>query len=263
METKIEEIASGIYRLSTFVPEVAPPAGFTFNQFLILGDEPLLFHTGPRQMFPLVRDAVSRLTLPENLRWITFGHYEADECGGMNAWLAAAPRAEVAHGQTGCLVSLNDMADRAPRILQDGETIELGQGKRVRYLDTPHTPHGWEAGVLLEETTGTLLCGDLFTQLGDGPALTARDIVGPAIAAEDLFKFSALNPAMGSTIRRLANWAPRTLALMHGPSFSGNGAATLNALADDYDRRIGAALVDAGLPRPGRTGSAKRTVEAA
>ena len=174
METRINEIADGIYRLSTFVPEIAPPAGFTFNQFLVLGDEPLLFHTGLRKMFPLVRDAVSRLIPPERLRWITFGHYEADECGAMNEWLAVAPQAEVAHGQTGCMVSLNDMADRAAALLQDGETIDLGGGKRVRYIDTPHVPHGWEAGVLYEETTGTLLCGDLFTQLGDGAALTEQ-----------------------------------------------------------------------------------------
>jgi hypothetical protein len=130
------------------------------------------------------------------------------------------------------------MADRAPRILQDGEVIDLGKGKRVRYLDTPHIPHGWEAGVLFEETTGTMMCGDLFTQLGDGPALTDRDIVGPAIVAEDLFKYSSLNPGMGSTIRNLATLSPRTLALMHGPSFAGDGAAALRALADDYDRRM-------------------------
>jgi hypothetical protein len=179
VETRINEIANGIYRLSTFVPDIAPPAGFTFNQFLVLGDAPLLFHTGPRRMFPLVRSAVSRLMPPQRLRWITFGHYEADECGAMNEWLAVAPQAEVAHGQTGCLVSLNDVADRPPRVLQDGETIDLGKGKQVRYLDTPHIPHGWEAGVLYEETTGTLLCGDLFTQLGDRAALTESDIVGP------------------------------------------------------------------------------------
>jgi flavorubredoxin len=244
METKINEIASGIYRLSTFVPEIAPPAGFTFNQFLILGDEPLLFHTGLRRMFPLVREAVSRLIPPEQLRWIAFGHYEADECGAMNEWLAVAPQAQVAHGQTACLVSLNDMADRTPRVLQDGETIGLGNGKRVRYLDTPHIPHGWEAGVLYEEETGTLLCGDLFTQLGDGPALTERDIVGPAIAAEDLFKYSSLNPGMGTTIRGLAKLAPQKLALMHGPSFAGDGATALRALADDYDERVRHALAD-------------------
>ncbi|MCK6451781.1 MAG: MBL fold metallo-hydrolase [Alphaproteobacteria bacterium] len=240
MQTRITEIAQGIYRLSTFVPDIAAPSGFTFNQFLVLGDDPLLFHTGPRRMFPLVRAAVARLMPPERLRWITFGHYEADECGAMNEWLDAAPRAEVAHGETGCLVSLNDTADRAPRVLKDGETIDLGNGKRVRYLDTPHVPHGWEAGVLYEESTATLLCGDLLTQLGDGPGLTERDIVGPAIAAEDMFQSSSLHPTTGATIRRLADLKPRTLALMHGPSFRGNGAAALRALAGDYDRRIAA-----------------------
>src|SRR5262245_58210080 len=133
METKINEIANGIYRLSTFVPEIAPPAGFTFNQFLVLGAEPLLFHTGLRRMFPLIRTALSRILPPEHLRWITFGHYEADECGAMNEWLAVASQAKVAQGQTGCLVSLNDMADRTPQVLHDGEVIDLGKGKRVRY----------------------------------------------------------------------------------------------------------------------------------
>ena len=242
MDTKIAEIADGIYRLSTYVPHIAPPAGFTFNQFLVLGDEPLMFHTGLRKMFPLNRDALSRIIPPERLRWIAFGHYEADECGAMNEWLAVAANAEVAHGQTGCYVSLNDMADRTPRVLQDGEVIELGRGKRVRYIDTPHTPHGWDAGVMVEESTGTLLCGDLFTQIGDSAALTEGDIVGPAIAAEDVFRYSALAPGMGATIRALAKTAPRTLALMHGPSFTGDGAAALHALADDYDRRMRAAL---------------------
>jgi flavorubredoxin len=237
MVTRIDEIAAGIYRLSTFVPEIAPPAGFTFNQFLIVGDDPLMFHTGLRKMFPLNREALLRIIAPERLRWIAFGHFEADECGAMNEWLAIAPNAQPAHGQTGCLVSLNDMADRAPRVLGDGEVIDLGQGKRVRYIDTPHTPHGWDAGVMYEESTGTLMCGDLFTQLGDGPALTQGDVVGPAIAAEDLFKYSALNPQMGATIRGLAALSPRTLALMHGPSFVGDGASALRALADDYDRR--------------------------
>jgi flavorubredoxin len=238
METKVSEIADGIYRLSTFVPDIAAPAGFTFNQFLILGDEPLLFHTGLRKMFPLTHSAVSRLMPPERLRWITFGHFEADECGAMNEWLAVAPQAELAHGHIGCLVSLNDWADRAPHVLNDGEAIDLGGGKRVRYIDTPHTPHGWDAGVLYEESTATLLCGDLFTQLGDGPALTEGDVVGPAIAAEDLFRSSSLSPNMGATIRGLASLAPRTLALMHGPSFVGDGASALRALGDDYDHRI-------------------------
>src|SRR5262250_1757521 len=125
METKINEIANGIYRLSTFVPEIAPPAGFTFNQFVVLGDEPLMFHTGLRRMFPLNLDALRRILPPERLRWIAYGHFEADECGAMNEWLAAAPQAQAAHGQTGCMVSLNDFADRAPRVLQDREVIEL------------------------------------------------------------------------------------------------------------------------------------------
>lgn len=237
METKVSEIADGIFRLSTFVPDIAPPAGFTFNQFLVLGDEPLMFHTGLRRMFDSNLAALRRIIPPEKLRWIAYGHFEADECGAMNEWLAVAPNAQAAHGHTGCMVSLNDFADRAPRTLSDGEVIDVG-GKHVRFVDTPHTPHGWDAGVLYEETTGTLMCGDLFTQLGDGPALTNGDIVGPAVAAEDLFKYSSLNPGMGSTICGLSALAPRTLALMHGPSFIGNGAGALNALADDYDRRI-------------------------
>lgn len=236
MTTRIDEIADGIYRLSTFVPDIAPPAGFTFNQFLILADEPLLFHTGHRRMFPQVRDAVARLMPPERLRWISFGHFEADECGAMNEWLAAAPAAEVAHGEIGCSISLNDAADRSPRALRHGETIDLG-GKVIRFLDTPHVPHAWDSAMLWEETTDTLLCGDLFTQLGNGAALTGSDVVGPAVAAEDLFQSSSLHPAMGKTIRTLAELSPRTLALMHGPSFAGDGAAALRALADDYDRR--------------------------
>jgi len=241
MQTEVSEIANGIYRLSTFVPDIAPPAGFTFNQFLVLGEEPLLFHTGFRKMFPLTQAAVAKVISPEKLRWIAFGHLEADECGAMNEWLATAPQSLLAHGQTGSMVSLNDMADRAPRVLADGETIDLGGGKRVRYIDTPHTPHGWDAGVLFEESTRTLLTGDLFTQLGKGPALTEGDIVGPAIAAEDLFKYSSLNPGMGGTLRRLAALEPRTLALMHGPAFAGDGGAALRALAADYDRRIASA----------------------
>src|SRR5271166_5653329 len=237
MEAKVDEIADGVYRISAYVTDIAPPAGFTFNHFLVLGDEPLLFHTGLRRMFPVVRAAVEKVLPAEKLRWICFGHYEADECGSMNEWLAVAPRAKVAQGQIGCLVSLND-ADRTPQVLQDGEVVDLGNGKRVRYLDTPHIPHGWAAGALYEEISGKLLCGDLFTQLGDGPALTESDIVGPAIAAEDLLKYSSLNPGMGKTIRRLAELSPRTLALMHGPSFSGDGVTALRALAANYDSRI-------------------------
>ena len=182
MEAKVDEIADGVYRISAFVADIAPPAGFTYNHFLVLGDEPLLFHTGLRRMFPVVLAAAEKILSVQKLRWICFGHYEADECGAMNEWLAAAPHAEVMHGQTGALVSLNDMADRAPRILGNNEVVDLGRGKSVRYIDTPHIPHGWDAGVLHEESTGTLLCGDLFTQLGEGPALTSHDIIGHAIA---------------------------------------------------------------------------------
>lgn len=244
METKVDEVADGIYRLSTYVPDIAPPAGFTFNQFLVVGDEPLMFHTGLRKMFALNRDALGRILPPERLRWIAYGHFEADECGAMNEWLAVAPEATAAHGQTGVMVSLNDFADRAPRMLADGEVIDLGGGKRVRFIDTPQTPHGWDAGVLYEESTGTLLCGDLFTQLGDGPALTTGDVVGPAIVGEDVFRYSSLNPGMGATLRSLAALAPSTLALMHGPSFAGDGGAALRALADDYDRRVSGALAE-------------------
>ncbi|HEY0326864.1 MAG TPA: MBL fold metallo-hydrolase [Allosphingosinicella sp.] len=236
MTTRVDEIADGIFRISTYVAEVAPPAGFVFNQYLIMADEPLLFHTGHRRLFPAIRDGVARVMAPERLRWIGFGHVEADECGAMNLWLGAAPNAQVAHGATACDVSLNDLADRPPRLLADGEVIDLG-GKRVRYIDTPHTPHGWEAGLIMEETTGTLLCGDLFTQIGEAPPLTESDIVGPAAQAEDLFRFSSLHPEMGATIRRLAPLAPKVLALMHGPAFAGDGGAALAALADDYDRR--------------------------
>lgn len=247
METRITEIADDIFRLSTFVPDVGPPDGFVFNQFLIRGEDPLLFHTGPRRMFPLVHAAVASLIRPERLRWITFGHYEADECGAMNDWLAASPRAEIAHGATGAMVSLADMADRPPRTLADGEVIDIG-GRRIRYLDTPHIPHGWDAGLIHEETTDTLFCGDLFTQLGD-KTLTDSDIVGPAIRTEDMFQSSSLNPGMGDTIRRLAALAPRTLALMHGPAFSGDCAEALAALALDYDRRVTAAMEKAAFKR--------------
>ena len=236
MTTQLDEISDGIFRISTYVPEIAPPAGFAFNQYLVLGDEPLLFHTGHRHLFPAVRDALERVIPSDRLRWISFGHVEADECGAMNLWLAAAPRAEIAHGATAVDVSLNDLADRPPRLLADGEAIDLG-GKRVLYIDTPHTPHGWEAGVLMEETTGTLLCGDLFTQTGKTAAITYGDIVGPAGSAEDLFHFSSLHPRMGETIRRLALFQPKTLALMHGPAFIGDGESALLALADDYDGR--------------------------
>ena len=206
MTTTIDEIAAGIYRLSTFVPQIGP-SGFTFNQFLLDDDEPLLFHTGHRAMFPDVRAAIEQVMPVDRLRWITFGHVESDECGAMNEFLAVAPQSQIAHGAGGCQVSLDQMADRPPRPLADGETITLGR-MRVRHLDTPHVPHAWEARVLFEETTQTLLCGDLFTHLGDGPALTESDILGPSEQAEDLFAYSSLSPTTPKTIDRLAALAP-------------------------------------------------------
>jgi flavorubredoxin len=219
------------------VPEVAPPAGFTFNQFLIRADEPLLFHTGPRGMFPLVAEAVAKVVPVESVRWITFGHLESDESGSMNLWLAAAPDSQVAHGALGCDVSLNDLCDRPPRALADGEVIDLG-GKRVRHFDTPHVPHGWEARVLFEETTGTLLCGDLFSHLGGGAALTTDDVVEPAVAAEEMFRSSSMTPTTAQVMRRLGDLAPSTLAIMHGSSFSGDGGRALYDLAEAYEQRF-------------------------
>lgn len=190
METHIDEVADGIYRLSTFFPEVVPPAGFTFNQFLLLADEPLLFHCGLRAMFAS---------------------------------------------------SLAAVADRPPRVLADGEVIDLG-GKQVRYIDTPHVPHGWDAGVVHEETTATLLCGDLFSQVGNGSAVTRADIVGPATEGEEMFRFTSLGPVTAPTVRKLANLAPQSLALMHGPSFAGDAAGALRSLADWYDERLRRAI---------------------
>ena len=238
METKIAEIAPGIYRLSTWFAEILPPAGFTFNQFLVLADEPLLFHCGHRKLFPLVSAAVAKVMPVEKLRWITFGHYEPDESGAMNLWLAAAPNAQVAHGRIGCQVILGDAADRPPRALADGEVIDLG-GKRVRHLDTPHVPHGWDARTLYEETTQTLFCGDLFTHEGNGPPLVESDIVDAAIRSDRRSGATCLTPNTAPTIRKLAELKAKTLAVMHGSSYRGDCAAALDALADDYAKRIG------------------------
>ena len=241
MDVRIDEVADLVYRFSTFVPDVGP-TGFTFNQYLIVDDEPLLFHTGPRALFPALVDAVNSVTPVHDLRWIAFGHVESDECGSMNEFLGTAPESRVAHGALGCMVSLNDLADRPPVPLADGEVIELGR-HRVRHLDTPHVPHGWESRVLFEETTGTLLCGDLFTQLGDGPALASHDIVDAAGVAEDVFGATCLTPSTGPTIRALADLSPTTLAVMHGSCFTGDAGSALAALADAYDARLASTLV--------------------
>ena len=233
MTALVNEIADGIFRLSVFVPEIGAPDGFTFNSFLILDEEPLLFHAGQRGMFPQFSEAVASLMPIEKLRWISFGHIEADECGAMNLWLEAAPDAQVVHGDTACNISLNDLADRPPRIAADGELITSGS-KRICYIDTPHVPHAWESGVIFEEVTGTLFCGDLFTQFG-ARATTAEDIVPAAIAAENMFHSTSVGPPTAPTIRRLADLKPSTLALMHGPTHFGDGAGALLRLAEYYE----------------------------
>ena len=236
MQTRINEISDGIYRLSTLVPEIAPPAGFAFNQFLVMAAEPLLFHCGHRAMFDSIRGAVETLMPIEKLRWISFSHLEADESGAMNLWQRAAPHAQVAHGKLGCNVSLNDLSLRPPRALADNEVLDLG-GCRVRFLATPHVPHGWDAGLMLEEETGTLLCSDLLGQVGDGPALATADIVGPALAAEAIFRSMSVTPDMIATLRRLAGLAPKTLAIMHGSSLAGDCAAALEAFGEGLARQ--------------------------
>jgi flavorubredoxin len=236
METRVDEIADHIYRLSTFVPDIGP-TGFTFNQFLIDADEPAIFHTGPRGMFPLVSEAVASVMPIERLRWIMFGHLEADECGAMNLLLAAAPNSQIAHTAMGCMVSINDLADRPPAPMQPEGTYDLG-GKRLRNFDTPHVPHGWDAHVVYEETTGTLFCGDLLSQVGDGPALTSSDVVDAAVQTEDIFGASCITPNSAPTVRRLAQLDPTTLAIMHGSSYNGDAGKALLALADDFDRRL-------------------------
>jgi flavorubredoxin len=236
METRVDEIADRIYRLSTFVPDIGP-TGFTFNQFLIDADEPAIFHTGPRAMFPSVSEAVASLVPLERLRWITFGHLEADECGAMNLFLAAAPNAQIAHTAIGCMVSINDLADRAPEPIANDGTIDLG-GRRIRSVDTPHVPHGWDAHVIYEETTRTLFCGDLLTQVGDGPALTANDLTDAAEQAENMFGATCLTPQTAPTIRRLADLNPTTLAIMHGSSYNGDAGKALHAIADHYEHQM-------------------------
>jgi flavorubredoxin len=238
METNVNEIADGIYRLSTLTDAV--PGGFTFNQFLVNADEPLLFHTGLKGLFPSVSQAVATVVPVDRLRWVSFGHWEADESGALNDWLGAAPSAELAVGTIDTMLSGNDQAIRPPRPLADGEVLDLG-GKRVRWIDTPHVPHGWDAGLLYEETTGTLLCGDLFTQGGD-QSTTEGDIFGPAAALEDMMNATSLTPQTAPTIRTLADLEPTTLGLMHGPSFSGDCAGALRTLADDYEVRLQKAL---------------------
>ena len=241
MQTHIHEIADRVFRLSTFVPEAAP-GGFTFNQFLMTGDEPLLFHTGARQLFPLVHDAVAKVMDTDQLRWISFGHVESDETGAVNLWLGAAPGSSVLFNGLGCMVSLDDLCDRSPEVADPEAARDIGDHS-IRTLPTPHVPHGWEAQLIFDETSRTLFCGDLFSQVGASPALVHdADLIGPALDAEDLFGATALTAETGPTIRRLADLEPRTLALMHGPAYAGDCRRALLDLADAYDARFAARL---------------------
>ena len=233
--TNVQEVAEGIYRINT--PVAIPGAGgFTFNQYLIAGDEPLIFHTGPRRMFPLVREAVASVMPVEKLRYIAFSHVEADECGSLNEWLAAAPQASPLCGAVAAMVSITDLADRPPRGLADGETLSLGKHS-VRWLDAPHLPHGWECGYLVEAHTKTLLCGDLFTQPGaDLPAVTESDILGPSEAFRQAMDYFSHTTQAGQLLEKMASTEPATLACMHGSAWHGDGAKLLRALAAEWVR---------------------------
>lgn len=225
MQTRVDEVADGIYRLNTKVP------GFNFNQYLIVDDEPLLFHTGPRGLFESVRAAIARVLPLERLRWIGFSHVEADECGALNQLLAAAPLASPLCSTVAAMVSMNDLADRPPRALADGEALTLGRCS-VTWLDAPHVPHGWECGYLFERETRTLLCGDLFTQSGGSEVpLTESDILGPSEAFRAEMDYFAHSRRQGAILERLASTQPTTLACMHGSAWRGDGGALLRTLA--------------------------------
>ena len=229
--TNVHEIADGIYRINTPV-QIAGENGFSFNQYLIVDDEPLLFHTGLRKMFPLVREAVASVLPVEQLRYISFSHVEADECGSLNEWLAVSPQSVPLCGTVASLVSISDIADRAPRTLADGEAVSLGTHS-VRWFDAPHLPHAWDCGFLTEESTRTLLCGDLFTQGGaDLPPITESDILGPSETFRHGMDYYSHTKNARALLERLAITEPTTLACMHGSAWHGDGAKLLRALSD-------------------------------
>lgn len=234
--TNVHEIATGIYRIST--PVALPGAGaFSFNQYLLLGDAPMLFHTGLRGLFPRVSEAITALMPLNKLRYIGFSHFEADECGALNQFLAVAPQAQPVCGQVAALVSVNDYADRAPLALADGADLDLGR-HTVRWFDTPHMPHGWECGLMIEMSTRTFLCGDLFTQGGDGKvALTESDILGPSEAFRAPMDYYSHAPNTAQILARLAAENPVTMACMHGSAWRGDGARLLRELGEKLGGR--------------------------
>ena len=230
--TNIHEVSDGIYRINTPVV-FENGAGFSFNQYLIASDEPLLFHTGPRRMFPLVCEAVASVLPVERLRYIGFSHVESDECGSLNEWLAVAPQAVPLCSTVAAIVSIEDMADRSPRALADGEVLSLGRHS-VRWIDAPHLPHAWECGFLTEVHTSTLLCGDLFTQGGiDLPPVTESDILGPSEVFRQRMDYFSYTRNAGVLLEKLAVTEPAMLACMHGSAWRGDGAGLLRALADE------------------------------
>jgi flavorubredoxin len=233
--TRIDEISDGIYRISTPLPPPAIPTGFTFNQFLVLDEEPLLFHTGPRQLFPLVREAMASVMPPEKLRFVAFSHWEPDESGALNEWLQAAPQATAVQGVVGVAVCVNDQAIRPARALADGEGLSLG-AKKLTWIDTPHMPHAWDCGFLFESSTRTLLAGDLFTQGGhELPPVTESDILGPSEAFRKMMDYCAHPKNTVQLIEKLARCEPTTLACMHGSSWRGDGAKLLRELGRSLD----------------------------
>jgi flavorubredoxin len=228
--TRIEEVAEGIYQIHT--PVTLLPGGFSFNQYLLLDEEPLLFHTGPRRMFPLVAEAIASVMPLASLRWLGFSHFEADECGSLNEFLAAAPDASPLCSAVAAMVSVDDVADRPARALADDERISTGK-RSLRWIDAPHLPHGWENGFLFDESSNTLLCGDLFTQPGaDAPALTVSDILEASEAMRAGMDYYAHSRNSRPIFDKLAGLKPSTLACMHGSAWSGDGGALLRQLAD-------------------------------
>lgn len=233
--SNIQEVADGIYRINT--PVALPGGAFNFNQYLLVDDAPMLFHTGPRRLFPLVREAIAAVLPPARLRYIGLSHFEADECGALNEFLALAPDAEPVCSRVAAMVSIDDVADRPARAMADGEVLELGR-HALRWFDVPHLPHGWETGLMFDQTTRTLLCGDLFTQGGKGKqALVESDILDPSESFRAAMDYFAHAPDTRAMLERLAQTAPHTLACMHGSAWRGDGAALLRALADSVDQR--------------------------
>jgi flavorubredoxin len=233
------EIAPDIYRISTFHPDF----GIQFNQFLIKDDEPFIMHTGMKKMFPVTREAVASLIEPARLRWIGFSHFESDECGALNEFLNIAPNAQAVCSIVGAMVTVNDFADRPARALADNEVFAIGS-HRLKFLATPHLPHGWDAGLFFEERDKTLLCSDLFFHPGDPEPMTESDVVGRASMsitegmAGPLAKDMPYTPYTDATLRRLAELEPRTLALMHGTSFRGDGRRAILDLAGVIQEKL-------------------------